>query len=284
MRTTLAVLLALLSPVALAHPFSGAPGQAGLLDLTTDDAVNAALIAEYSADERWQTRLNAQVVGALMADPVTAQRVLDEPVAINRAGLPRLAGAHFRTPDAAPLMLHRYFAGADVSTRWAIAEMLPRTQGDWGEAVAATWQDEPHSGVRSVLVEGIRHAGPELAIPVLRAALADDAAEVRAGAVRGAGWLDEGAQLEAELVVAMGDSDAQVRAFAARAAGWKGLSTSWNELVRLLSDDDALVRLNTLRALQRIDAERAAASPHIARLVGDSDDKVARAATQITGG
>ena len=284
MRTTLAVLLALLSPAALASPFGGAPGEAELLQLATDGSVSAELIAEASVHDRWQTRLNAQVVGAMLSDPISAQRVLEDPVAVNRAGLPRLAGAHFRTPGAAPLMLHRYFAGADVSTRWAIAEMLPRTQGDWGEAVDATWQDEPHAGVRSVLVEGIRHAGPELAIPVLRAALTDEAAEVRAGAVRAVGWLDEGAVLEPELVVAMGDSDAQVRAFAARAAGWKGLSTTWNELVRLLGDDDALVRLNTLRAMQRIDAERAAGFPHIARLVGDSDEKVSRAATQISGG
>lgn len=291
--TTL-MLFATLSGPALAAPedFSHAElrvahqqvdGFDALEQLATDGSLPDARLDALSQDSDWRVRLNAGVVQALRADPGAARAVFADPFEVTRANLPRFMGAHFRQPLAAPVLMHRYFQTSDVGTRYAIAEMLPRTSGDWGQAVANSWQDEPDAWVRSVLVESIRHSDAELALSVLSDAARDDDAEVRAAAVRSIGWVDGGAQLEAVLVTAMSDDSADVRVNAARAAGWKGLDGAWDALRGLLSDDDAQVRLRALRALQRIDAERAAGLSELDALVSDADAKVARAAGQIAG-
>ena len=272
------------SATSLQQAHLAADGFARLEAVAADTSVSGAALQALAASEDWRVRMNAGVVLALRADADTARAVLEEAPEPTRAGLPRFVGAHYRTPQAAPVLLHRYFGEADEGTRYAIAEMLPRTQGDWSAAVAASWQAEQSGFVRSVLVEAIRHGELDHALEVLPEAARDSDWEVRAAAMRGVGWLDEGARLSEVLVEGLSDEHSEVRRFAARSLGWKGVESAWEPLRAALSDDDPLVRLRALRALERIDAARAAKLAELATLQADPDAKVARAARQVAGG
>ena len=260
-----------------------AGGFAELEALAADTSLSQAALGGLLQSPDWRVRMNAGVVSALRLDPEAARAVMSVVPELTRADLPRFMGDEFRQPAAAPVLMHRYFGEQSEGVRYAIAEMLPRTKGDWGPAVASSWQDEPSAFVRSVLVESIRHAEPEVALAVLPLAAKDSSAEVRAAAVRGIGWLDQGAELGDVLLAGLTDSSPEVRAFAARAVGWKDLSNGWEPLRKALSDSDADVRLRALRALERMDAQRAAGLGELQTLKTDSDAKVARAARMIAG-
>lgn len=296
MRSILTVLVLSLSlaagPAQAAPPSAAslqqahlqAGGFAELEAVAADASVSGAELQALASSSDWLVRMNAGVVLALRADPDSARTVLGEAPEPTRAGLPRFVGAHYRSPQAAPVLLHRFFGEADEGTRYAIAEMLPRTQGDWSAAVASSWKAEESGFVRSVLVEAIRHGELEHALTVLPEAASDADWEVRAAAVRGVGWLDEGAQLSELLLQGLADEHPEVRRYAARSLGWKGVAEAWEPLRAALSDEHPLVRLRALRALERIDPDRAAQLSELATLQADTDAKVARAARMVAGG
>ena len=86
----------------------------------------------------------------------------------------------------------------------------------------------------------------------------------------------------AALVARLKDPDPAVRAAAGQALGWFAHAPAWAALEASVADEDATVRLRALRALQRIDARRAADSAAVQAAARDLDPKVARAAQQIT--
>ena len=89
---------------------------------------------------------------------------------------------------------------------------------------------------------------------------------------------ERGAELVPELRRALGDSDAGVRSGAARSLGLLQVPGVGAELRPLLRDPEAQVRLDALRALERLGL----ATPVAPELVADPDPRVARVARRIT--
>ncbi len=169
--------------------------------------------------------------------------------------------------------------GEDTAVRVALVEALPRSGGDWSSALAL-WPSE-NGDVRQTLVDGARHADQALAVQLIELALDDGDWEVRAAGARAAGWQTElGDELGPEVLDALADAHPEVRAFAARSAGWLHLD-AFGALLPLLADVDPTVRLNTLRALERIDATALQARPELATLSADADARVSRAASGL---
>lgn len=277
MMTTLTALLMLAGP-ALAG------------DLDTPDAsdvgipeLSDATLDEMLADPEWAVRHRASLAKIWRTKPDLAREITDM-----RPGTTRAGGARFVLPadreGVAPVLVERYLRGGDSpATRAALIDALPRTTGEWVPAIAASYASEEAPVVRGMIVEALRREDPTLVAPVLIAALADAELGVRAAAARSMGWSKDADRYSVLLMGALADSSSAVRADAARALGWLHAADAWAPLVARLADNDALVRLNTLRALERISPDRAAAQAEIGSLKTDADAKVARAAAQIHG-
>ena len=119
----------------------------------------------------------------------------------------------------------------------------------------------------------------------LQRGLVDPLPVVRRAAAELAGWAPEAGRdssVEAPLSAALSDDDAGVRAAASRAFGLLGGSGRFEALRPGLADDDAEVRLQSLRALERLDRARAAGLSEVAGLAADdSDPRVVRAAGKL---
>ena len=293
MRSIILLALALSAGAASAAPTPESALRAALVS-TDPVAARQLLVSDPTlTDERlsllahnadWRVRLEAQVVLTWRQDPGLAQNLWEAAPGMTRAELARFGDPIFRQAHSAPMLLDRYLhGGGDAIERGALVEALPRTGGDWEEALVSIVSDETDPGVKGIMLECLKKVDTALAAPVLRAGLRDASPEVRASAARTMGWTDEPATYGADLQRAFGDRAALVRSAAVRAAGWLRVEGAWTGLVTRLSDEDAEVRLHALRALERIDAPRAGQLSQVGALVTDPDAKVARAAGQIAG-
>jgi len=143
----------------------------------------------------------------------------------------------------------------------------------------------PEDVDRRPLMQQIRRAPSELALPVLRAGLADPDPTMRVAAAHATGRRRDGKALATELIaLATGDAVPTARAAGCRGLGQLRLADAFVPLQQNLSHETAEVRLAALRALARIDAARASALPELGRLQLDPDARVAGAATKISRG
>lgn len=213
---------------------------------------------------------------ALLLSTALAADAWDLEPSVTRAGSYRFLLPDERDQELTDGLLARLRDGdEDAAVRQALVEALPRSGGDWS-AVTALYAAEV-APVRATMVDGARHADPELATTLVRLALADADWEVRAAGARAAGWQTElGDALAADVLGALDDGHPEVRAFAARSAGWLALD-AFAQVEPLLSDVDPTVRLNSLRALERMDEDRLRTLPVLATLEGDADPRIARA-------
>jgi len=208
-----------------------------------------------------------------------------EPVS-TRAGHLRFTAPEVATPEATQIFAARLVVAAvPQGQRLALAEVLHRSGGDWSAASLLQLGLEEDPQVRAILVGTLAKAPTEAARRGLVRGLADPDPQVRraacelAGVAAAAGGDDS---VRASLLAALTDDDAAVRGAAARAQGLLGQSTSFAAVMSGLADVDAEVRLQSLRALQRIDRARAAALPEVAALAADAEDaRVKRVATQL---
>lgn len=208
-----------------------------------------------------------------------------EPVS-TRAGHLRFTASEVATPEATEIFAARLAAlTVPQGQRLALAEVLHRSGGDWSAASLVQLGIEEDPQVRVILVGTLGKAPTEAALKGLVRGLADSAPQVRraacelAGVAALAGGDDS---VQASLLAALTDDDAAVRGAAARAQGLLGQSTSFSAVMPGLGDDDAEVRLQSLRALERIDRARAAALPEVAALAADAEDaRVRRVATEL---
>jgi HEAT repeat protein len=144
---------------------------------------------------------------------------------------------------------------------------------------------EPEGAGRRALVQAIRRASAEQALPVLRAGLVHPDPAMRSAAALAAGRRLDGAGLgELLLAAATGDTETSVRVAATRSLGLLRHGAAFVPLQQSLSHETAEIRLSALRALARIDPARTAALPELARLQLDADSRVAGAATKISRG
>jgi hypothetical protein len=241
-------------------------------------SIEASSQAEVvSSDDGWRARATRDAEETRRGLPELARLVDQLEPRPTRAGFLRFTTSAIHDPAVAPLLLTRLAEGGDPpSVRAALVEALPRTGGDYAEAVVELLDHETDPDVRVALVASLRRAPGPHAIAGLTVALADDDPQIRALAAETAAMHDEGHALAEPLRAGLGDEHGSVRAAAARAMGVLGIGTASDELAGLVADETAEVRLEALRALNRIDPDAAARLPELAALRRDSDPRVAR--------
>ncbi|MFT4624776.1 MAG: hypothetical protein ACI8PZ_003439 [Myxococcota bacterium] len=251
--------------------------------LVEDASIDDATLAQVAVGDEWRAALSASAVLAWRADADQAAATWSAATRESRAGTP-VFDARVGTATPAVLAERLVHAGEPVAIRRALIDQLRRTDAVWGPWVAGLLLTDADPGVRAMCAETLRYAEGDATVRALRSALTDPDAEVRAAAARGAGWSKVGPQLVDALVAATADADHGVAGFAARSLGWLEAESAFDAVVRVIEGADPRARLDALRALERIDAARAATHPAVQQAVSDPDEKVARAASQITGG
>lgn len=230
----------------------------------------------------WRSALDASASAAWREHPVEARAASEAEPIRTRTGQPRFVGEEVWNPLATPVLLERLIEGdEDSAVRVALVEAAVRSGGEWSEVVVGQLQVEADPTVRRMLAEVLRDADAGPAAEGLRRAAQDPDADVRAAAMRAVSGRPDGIRYEGLVQAGLSDPHADVRQHAARAAGWLRLAQSWDALEALLSDESDEVRLNALRALERLDAPRLRALPALQDLRQDRDVRVARAAASL---
>ncbi|MEZ4385662.1 MAG: HEAT repeat domain-containing protein [Nannocystaceae bacterium] len=250
---------------------------------------------EAASPETPETPAMPTPAGAGEASPSAAPEAPRDPASI-RAHLEALAPAttragHLRFTDpllgdavATEVLAARLAAAATLAQeRHALAEALHRTGGAWSAAILTQLAVEADPEVRVILVGTLAKAPTADALAGLRLGLDDGDPRVRRAACELAGWAPEAGAAEAErLVAALGDDEAMIRAAAARSLGLLGDAGRFAAVAPGLQDSDAEVRLQSLRALERLDRSRAAGLPEVAALARSGrDPRVQRAAAKL---
>lgn len=231
-------------------------------------------------DAAWRDALSSLIEQAWQADPTGAAAVAALPAVPTRAGTLHLAAPE--GPWAQVLLADRLVHGDDPpEVRLATAAVYAPRGFELPEITAGLVDAEADPAVRATLLHGLRKVDADVALPRLRAALADADARVRLEAAVVAGAHADGGALADALVPALADTDAAVRGRAARALGRHAVADAWQPLRARLADADPTVRLQALRALERLDASAVAALPELSALAADPDARVARAAAQL---
>ncbi len=221
--------------------------------------------------------------GAVELDLAT--RVQQAEPSRTRAGWLHFRDPALMVPEALPLFAARLSdTSAPSEVRVALAEVLGHTTADPTTYVVAAYAGEADAAVRAALVETLRlskgdNAAPALAL--LETALSDADPSVRLSAMLCVTRRPDGASIGAAIVPLVSDADVKVRAAAARAAGVLKVEGAQQALVGALADADPTVRLNALRAIDRIDSTYLASHGLLDSLKADSDSKVSRLASTI---
>ncbi|KIG18850.1 hypothetical protein DB30_07186 [Enhygromyxa salina] len=200
-----------------------------------------------------------------------------------RAGWLRITDPIINTPEAAPILIERLVAGGDTpEVRAALAEAIGRTTADYADRVSPLISSEADPRVREMLVGTLGRQAPSPAAHVgLMAGLQDSDASVRAAAARTIAARKDGAELAEGLIRLLQDQDNKVCADTARSLGVLGVDAAKHGMVDLLAHADPEVRLQALRAIDRIDPSFAASLGSLATLAEDGDVRVQRLAVSI---
>ncbi len=257
-----------------------APRSAAIVGAGADDDPAAA--AAPAAVRDWRPWVAAELDRLRVERAAYVDEVMNLPVRATRAGFPRITGPIVRDRDAAPILIHRLLtAGESAEVRAAIVDALPRTEGDFSAAVAELITTETDERVRELLSSALARAQAPFALEGLAVGLTDASPRVRAEAVRSLGRRTDGASLATGLVTALGDGDVVVQQEAARALGNLEVRSAADALVGALASPDADLRRHSLRALSRVDPERARTLPQLQTLRSDPDPKIARLADEL---
>jgi hypothetical protein len=171
-----------------------------------------------------------------------------------RAGFLRFTDKAVHDPRAARVFLDRLESGAESeAVRAALVEALPRTGGDYADAVVELIATERSPLVRAAYVHTARRAPATQAIAIVQRGFADSAPEVVAETIRATASLADGAKLAGALRMSLASNDATVRMEAARALGILAIPAK-AELEALASDSSPEVRREAQRAITRLGA------------------------------
>lgn len=250
------------------------------------EAAESRAPLDATADEpalaRWQPWLAAGLARAEQDQPAQVAELRALTPVATRAGHPRFTGDALEHPAAALVLLDRLARAADPApVRAALAEALPRTGGPYTAALVGLMAREADAGVRVAMVDALRRGAGEPALAGLRAGLVDPDPRVRAAAAEVAARRPDGATLTAALLTALADDAAEVQLAATRSLGALAAPAAFPALQAQLGHGSADLRLHSLRALGRIDAERASRLPELVGLRTDADPRVAEAADKL---
>jgi len=263
--------------LALALPLS----LAACSDSSTPESAPETVAKAAPAPASAQTETAPEAPALASAELAELIRTMEPQVARN-GGL-RFSDQNLVQPAAAPLLLARLQSGADSEAiRSALIIALPQTQGEYAAEAVALLKNERSEMLRAALVDSLRLAGDsKAALEGLALGMVDSAPAVRTRAAFAIGRRADGLDLSNLLVAALSDSNVELQATAARALGNLGAVKTFDSLAPLTQSRDADVRLESLRALGRVDADRAAALPELAKLAQDSDERIRTAATKV---
>ena len=267
-----------LSARLLALGDAGADYAAERSALVLDDTITDAELQALSRSDDWRLAGHAAVVLAWRSDAEAMGALEDaEPLATRIPGRVRFPRTMAELDVGTALFFERLLHGsADAAQRYAAAEALGESQGEWEPLGAALVAEHDDAGVREALVMALRRSDHPAARDAIAAALGDGVAEVRLGAAVAAASSPYGASLAPQLVALLDDPADDVRAESARSLGILRYDGARAALEGRLLDNDGTVRLRALKALDRIDPEAAKRLPELQRLQADSDDRVRR--------
>lgn len=191
-----------------------------------------------------------------------------------------------RTPRRPSLRLAVLLALTACNPTPTTQNTSPRVQASDDPAdTLARLAGEPEGPGRKPLVLALRRGPAERVLPVLEQGLASPDPALRSAAALATSRRPDGASLAPTLLsLATADTDTGVRVAATRALANLRHADAFAGLQQNLSHETAVIRLSALRAMARIDPEKAAALPDLARLQLDPDRSVADAATKIARG
>ncbi|MBL4632841.1 MAG: HEAT repeat domain-containing protein [Kofleriaceae bacterium] len=219
-----------------------------------------------------------------LSETELADRISSMQPSIARDRSLRFSDPQLLRADAAPLLLTRLRNGDDKSeVKHALIAALPKTKGQYAQAVLDLLQSEESAELRADLADSLRLSTEStLALAGLKLAATDSSSTVRQRALYAIGHRKDGANLTGVLLQALRDSDASVHSASAKALGNLQITEAFAPLQAGLSNRSADVRLETLRAMARIDGNRAANLSELTTLAEDSDARVRTAAAKAS--
>lgn len=212
-----------------------------------------------------------------------AQHVRTMRPKITRSGSIRFIDKHLDLPAAAEALMARLSrTGESEEIRAALATALARTGGDYATASIALLKSESSQAVRQALIGAIARVEDEgQALEGLKLGMEDKSAAVRAFAANAIGHHGSGLALQQLLTKGLSDRDLSVRIKSARALGILAATDAFDATRALVTDRSAELRLESLRALGRMDKARAATLAELDTLLHDSDARVRLAASKV---
>lgn len=253
-----------------------------LQDLITDSSVDSSQLEALASNGNWQTRLQAQVVLGWRSYPDLYEKALVYEMVPTRSGFMKYPGRDIEDPRLAPLHLDRLIHSAESEVeKTALIELIPRSGGDWSEAMVALIPLETNDDVRAMMIGSLKRADPVFALEGLKYGLNDSNAYVRSEAARIAGYHPDGTKLAPELIKAINSDNESVRAMAIKSLGYLQVSDAFDQIGSRLKDEDPQVRLMAIRALERIDKSKLLSMSVLQDLAKDTDPKVSRAASLL---
>lgn len=174
---------------------------------------------------------------------------------VTRAGFLRFTDESIHDPRVARVFLDRLESGTESEgVRAALVDALPRTGGEYADAVIVLLEKERSPIVRAAYIHTARRAPGKQAIAIAQRGLGDSSPEVVAEAIRATASLPDGAKLAGSLRASLSSGDPTVRMEAARALGILRVTVAKSELDALANDASPEVRREATRAISRIDA------------------------------
>ena len=228
--------------------------------------------------------LSPAALAAWQTDPTAAELAWTGVPERTRSGQAAFVGEAFRDPAVGPVVLDRLVRAQDPADwRPGLALAAVRAEAVPSEALSDLLRAEGDPAVRVVLLEVADKAPVDHAQPALALGAMDDSAAVRAAALRSLAARSDIEGHAGLILAGTQDADPEVRAAAAQAIGWLGMSDLWGAAQALLRDPEPGVRIKALRALERLDEDRARALPAVQAMAEDPDPRAAGVARRLLG-
>lgn len=232
----------------------------------------------------WRARVRVETAALRNTEPALYAELSQLAPSQTRAGFLRFTSKAIHDPRAASVFLDRLIGGRESEqVRAALVEALPRTGGTYSDAAADLIATETSAMVRAAFVHSVRRAPAEHAVIVIERALGDSDATVTAEAARAAAAHPEGAQVADKLRGALASPDATTRAEAARSLGILKIESARDALLLRLNDASADVRLEALRAVDRIAPGSLKGNAVLEAMTTDTDPRIVQLVARISG-
>lgn len=277
-----ALLLALFAFAACDDRANDTDDRAGKTPVNGSNTTDLAEGPSAATDRATLLAIVREQVAALAAtNPAEVDALRNAAPNPSRAGFLLLRHPAMDEIAGAPVLAERLFdTKLDSETRVALAEALEHTQGPFEDVALYLAKEDEDLGVRVALVQSLRRGNDDAVRAALKLAFADANPEMKGAAVYLAGRrANVGRDFTNELLdLTSLEGNTELAASAVRAVGILGTPEQFDALTSHLDATDADMRLAAVRALARLDPDRAATLTQLTTLAKDPDDRVARAA------